>query len=222
MSAMNCSEFVSRMDDWLDGLPDVGSREHLRQCSDCRGLIEDLSTIQGAALSMAADDLDMEPSPRVWNSLRAQLQQEGLIRTVPRGRLAGVTGWLEALFEGAPRPALAGAYMVVLVALGFALGRPIDSRMNASNWERNTADSTNVLNAQLDSAEQSTVSSMAGDDAAVAASLHENLAIVNENISLCEQSVREEPENEAVRDYLYEAYQQKADLLAEISERGER
>jgi hypothetical protein len=38
---------------------------------------------------------------------------------------------------------------------------------------------------------------------------------------MCEKSVREEPENELARDYLYGAYQQKADLLAEMSERGE-
>ena len=53
------------------------------------------------------------------------------------------------------------------------------------------------------------------------ASLHENLAIVDNYITLCEKSVREEPENEVARDYLYGAYQQKADLLAQMTERGE-
>jgi hypothetical protein len=33
--------------------------------------------------------------------------------------------------------------------------------------------------------------------------------------------VQEEPQNEVARDYLYEAYQQKADLLAQMTERGE-
>jgi hypothetical protein len=37
---------------------------------------------------------------------------------------------------------------------------------------------------------------------------------------LCEKSVNEEPENELARDYLFEAYQQKADLLSQLSERG--
>ena len=50
----------------------------------------------------------------------------------------------------------------------------------------------------------------------------DNLAIVDNNIALCEKSVREEPENEIARDYLYEAYQQKADLLAQMTERGAR
>ena len=54
----------------------------------------------------------------------------------------------------------------------------------------------------------------------VTASLHDNLAIVDNYIALCEKSVREEPENEIARDYLYDAYQQKADLLAQMTERG--
>jgi hypothetical protein len=33
--------------------------------------------------------------------------------------------------------------------------------------------------------------------------------------------VQEEPQNEMARDYLYGAYQQKADLLAQMTERGE-
>ena len=52
------------------------------------------------------------------------------------------------------------------------------------------------------------------------ASLHDNLAIVDNYIALCEKSVSEDPENEVARDYLYEAYEQKADLLAQMTERG--
>ena len=54
----------------------------------------------------------------------------------------------------------------------------------------------------------------------VTASLHDNLAIVDNYIALCEKSVREEPENEVARDFLYDAYEQKADLLAQMTERG--
>ena len=54
----------------------------------------------------------------------------------------------------------------------------------------------------------------------VTASLHKNLEIVDNYIALCEKSVQEDPENELARDYLYGAYQQKADLLAQISGRG--
>ena len=77
------------------------------------------------------------------------------------------------------------------------------------------------LSAQLDNAEQTYRFVMAVSNSTVTASLHHNLAIVDNYISLCEKSVREEPENEIARDYLYEAYQQKADLLAQMTERGD-
>jgi hypothetical protein len=37
---------------------------------------------------------------------------------------------------------------------------------------------------------------------------------------MCEKSVREEPQNDVAREYLYGAYQQKAELLAMMVERG--
>jgi hypothetical protein len=51
-------------------------------------------------------------------------------------------------------------------------------------------------------------------------SLRKNLDIVDNFIAMCEKSVREEPENDVAREYLYGAYQQKAELLAMMVERG--
>jgi hypothetical protein len=76
-----------------------------------------------------------------------------------------------------------------------------------------------ALSAQLMSAEKASFSSSPASETPVTASLHQNLEIVDNYISLCENSVREEPENELAREYLYEAYQQKADLLAQLNER---
>ena len=83
-----------------------------------------------------------------------------------------------------------------------------------------TRDTTGALSAELQTAERDSVSAMSVSDPVVTASLHDNLAIVDNYISLCEKSVREDPENEIARDYLYEAYEQKADLLAQMTERG--
>ncbi len=52
------------------------------------------------------------------------------------------------------------------------------------------------------------------NDPDVTASLRQNLDIVDNAIALCEKSVHDEPQNELAREYLYAAYQQKADLLA--------
>ena len=45
--------------------------------------------------------------------------------------------------------------------------------------------------------------------------------MVDNAISICEKTMREEPQNEIAREYLYGAYQQKAELLASMTERGE-
>ena len=119
-----------------------------------------------------------------------------------------------------PRPALAGAYLLALIAVSFALDRTLREAAQRNRWISGTQDSTGALSAQLQTAERDSVSAMAGSDPVVTASLHDNLAIVDNYIALCEKSVREEPENEIARDYLYDAYQQKADLLAQMTERG--
>ena len=57
-------------------------------------------------------------------------------------------------------------------------------------------------------------------DAAVADSIRRNLGIVDNFIAMCEKSVREQPENEMAREYLYGAYEQKAELLATAMNRS--
>ena len=96
---------------------------------------------------------------------------------------------------------------------------PIHHQVNDYRWIQGTE--TAKLGADLDSVEQNTVASFPNYNPVVTASLHQNLAIVDNYIALCEKSVREEPENEMARDYLYGAYEQKADLLAQMAERGE-
>jgi hypothetical protein len=83
-----------------------------------------------------------------------------------------------------------------------------------------TQRSTQPLSASL-ATEEDTISLMANANPAVTASLRKSLAVIDNNIALCEKSVREEPQNEFARDYLYEAYQQKADLIAQVTEGDE-
>ena len=116
---------------------------------------------------------------------------------------------------------LAGAYLAALVAVAFALSGPVNKRVNEARWLKGTQTSTSPLSAQLNFAEQNSNSFVTRADPAVTASLHQNLALVDKYIALCEKSVNEEPQNEVARDYLYEAYQQKADLLTQMTERGE-
>lgn len=211
MGTMSCNDFVSHLEGWMEGERPAASAAHLQGCSNCQSLIQDLESIQGAARSMETSEA---PPERVWVSLRAQLEQEGLIHGERHAWVDGIGTWFDGIFSAVPRPALAGAYLVALVAVGAALVIPGYRR---GDW--NTA-SVPAFSAGLDSAEHATLA-MGDSDPAVAASLQRNLAIVDNYIALCEKSVKEEPENEDARDFLYDAYEQKADLLAEIAERGD-
>ena len=204
----------------MEGERPSDARAHLLTCGDCRSLAADLDAIQKTAQSFAFDDV--KPSPRVWLAVREQLEREGLIRPDRQPVPArGSASWLDVVFAAVPRPVIAGAYLAALIAVGVALTGPASSNLNDARWLSRTENSTQPLSAQLDTAEQDTSSALTNIDPVVAASLHKNLAIVDNYIALCEKSVREDPQDENARDYLYGAYQQKADLLAQMSDRGD-
>lgn len=215
MGTIGCKEFWNHLEPWMEDERHPDARGHLRDCPNCRSLVEDLQAIHMAAREWAV--IEPEPPAHVWTSLRAQLEKEGLIREGRRVR----PKWFGGIFNALPRPALAGVYLAVVIAVAFALSGPVNKRMNDSRWLEGAQITIRPLNAQLDPVEQKTISPLHDSNPVVTASLHKNLAIVDNYIALCEKSVREDPQNEMARDYLYEAYQQKADLLSQMSEREE-
>jgi hypothetical protein len=225
MATITCREFLNHLAPWMEGERPPGAQAHVRTCPNCSGVITDLEAIHSEARTWSASEQDAPE--RVWTSLRAQLEQEGLIHeTIPASKdraQAAVprAGWFAGLFPRLPRPVLAGAYLAALVAVAFALSGPVNKRVNEARWLKGTQISTSPLSAQLNFAEQNSNSYVTRSNPVVAASLHQNLAIVDNYIALCEKSVSEDPQNEVARDYLYEAYQQKADLLTQLTERGE-
>lgn len=224
MATVDCKQFLNQIDAWMEGARDKQAQAHLRGCANCRQMADEMAAISVAARAMAGEEV--EPPARLWNSLRAQLVEEGLIRegrsaepqsSRPQKVARGWLGW----FAWVPRPALAGAYLAALVLLGALLSGPISRRVNDYRWVQGTEESTHALGAELDSVERTTLASLASSNPVVTAALHKNMAIVDNYIALCEKSVQEEPESEVARDYLYDAYQQKADLLARLNDQGE-
>jgi len=225
MATITCREVLAHLEPWMEGERPLDLQAHLRTCAHCSSVVNDLESIHTEASSWSAAEQDAPE--RVWTSLRAQLEQEGLIRdAIPAHEDAAKAqapraGWFSSLFPRLPRPVLAGAYLAALVAVAFALSGPVNKRVNEARWLKGTQVSTSPLSAQLDFDEQNSNSYVTRANPAVTASLHQNLALVDKYIALCEKSVNEEPQNEVARDYLYEAYQQKADLLTQMTERGE-
>ena len=218
MRVANCNAFLEQLDEWMEGERSPSAEAHLLSCEACGNLIADLDSIRNTASSLAASD--PEPSERVWIALRAQLQDEGLIHAAQPGVSDTLKHWLRGTFWVLPRPVLAGAYLMALIAVGFALSGS-SGLMNDSNlWMSRTQRSTQPLSASL-ATEEDAISSIADTNPVVTASLRKSLAVIDNDIALCEKSVREEPQNEFARDYLYEAYQQKADLIAQVTEGDE-
>jgi hypothetical protein len=220
MATITCREFLNYLEPWMEGERPADAQAHVRTCANCSGVVKDLEMIYAEARSWSASEQDAPE--HVWTLLRAQLEQEGLIsEAIPasEGRAHAApsrTGWFAGLFPQLSRPVLAGGYLAALVAVAFALSGPVNKRVNEARWLKGTQTSTSPLSAQLNFAEQNSNSYVSRSNPVVAASLHQNLAIVDNYIALCEKSV-----SEVARDYLYEAYQQKADLLTQMTERGE-
>ncbi len=219
MTTMQCREFEQVFEQWMGKELPADAAAHLNDCAQCRAMVSDLDVIQVAARHLAADEV--EPPAHIWPALRVQLESEGLIRTPGRTGWAAVSpiSWLGNWWEAAlSRPALAGAYLTFLLAAATMVGLVGHLRQNQALTSR-PEPVTASLDTQLTTEEHRTVPAIHQHDPAVTASLRENLEIVDNFISLCEKSVREQPQNEMAREYLYGAYQQKAELLAMVMDR---
>jgi hypothetical protein len=215
---MECREFEQHSEHWAEGERTPEAAAHLEACGHCRSLVEDLEAIRAAAPLLADDAV---PPAHLWPALRGRLEAEGLIHEPRRGsRLA-------ALFARPWAVALATACVAALVAGGMIGQRSWQAhqqrqqlqRLQAA-WQAHNSKGFHEIRAQLDQAEQHAISSMNERNPDVRESLKQNLAIVDNSIAVCEKTLDEEPQNETTRDYLYQAYQQKAELVTMIAERG--
>ena len=227
MEALNCSQFLTdHLESWLDGARPAEAEAHLQDCPSCRSVASDVAAIASVSRTMA--DQDPHPPARVWVALRARMEEEGLIAQDAGERVAKpappalwASRWFGWLPGAMPRPALAVVYLALMAAGGFMIGHRTIPPNNDIVWYNSTHVSATHASAVLDTAEENTLSGLHEPNPVVAASFHKNMVLVDNYIKLCEKSVREEPQNELARDYLYDAYHQKADLLDQISDRGE-
>ena len=82
MATITCREFLAYLEPWMEGERPQDAQAHLRSCPRCSSVVCDLELIHTEARSWSAAEQDAPE--RVWTLLRAQLEQEGLIReTIP-------------------------------------------------------------------------------------------------------------------------------------------
>jgi hypothetical protein len=221
MTNMQCNQLEQILEQQADGpLPDLAVA-HISACEACRALTADLDAIHNAAVELGAEAI--APPEHLWITLRNQLEAEGIIYE-PRPAPQGVKhGWWFAF----QRPELAGAFLsLVLVAAGL-IGYSRNSTQMAVHpqYEFKLTASTvpaaeSVFREELLTVGDENIPGFQQKDAVVTDSIRRNLNIVDNFIAMCEKSVREQPENEMAREYLYGAYEQKAELLATAMDRS--
>jgi hypothetical protein len=217
---MQCKdvEFVVEQEG-LAPLPEA-ARAHVATCSYCQGFVADLANIVSFANELPAE---VEPPTRVWVSLRAQLELEGIIKAAVVPASGERWSWWHGFSDLFRSRALATAAVgVLIVVAGFLqLRQRPDTALKPSGTVAEPASqiafaqTAKVLNEQeIDLRNMQVVGTSPVDS-----SFRENLQEVNEFIADCERHLKAEPQDELAREYLSIAYQQKAELLSAMMDR---
>ena len=193
----------------------ASAREHLAQCSACKHFVEDVTNIVAVARELPAE---IEPPERVWISIRRQLEREGAFRKGAEGKEA--SAWWQSFAELFRNRALAIAAVGVLIVIAVALQfeKPRDPILEAHDDPFSST--VTVLSQQEHDLANMQLASVSTSLSPVDTSLRQNLQQVDEFIADCERRVKEEPTDELAREYLTGAYQQKAQLLSAMMDRG--
>lgn len=209
---MQCQEFLEVAERWMEGERDAVASAHLDGCPRCRGLMADLDAVREGAHLFEAE---VEPPPRLWTAIRSQLETEGVIRPSRT--------WAERLadfFPMQPRPALAAAYVALLVVAATLVSfQGIGQLERALPWAP-PAQEMAALPAGSSQVAQRAVNSLNERNPDAVRSYRESLRTVESVIQECEMMIRKDPNDQLAREYLNGAYQQKAELISAIVERG--
>jgi len=235
----------------LEPLPEE-ARAHLAECGGCRNYVADLTSLVDVAHKLPTEIAAPE---RVWISLRAQLEAEGIIRTpIPVAIPAESASWWHSIQAFFSNRGFAAASVGILIVAGaaFEIARDRSPRNSTGSPEvaRQMTPAPAVTSSSpqqvkpaaptrpqpsasftapaefastaeaLDDQEPLATGLLASSNSSIDASLRDNLKKVNEFIADCERHLKEQPQDELTREYLSAAYQQKAELLSAMIERG--
>jgi len=221
---MQCEQFEQILGQQDEGALPKPALAHLETCEACRALSADFGAIHDMALELGNDEI--APPERVWISLRNQLEAEQLIhgpQAAPGTTSHASVGWW-SVFQ---RPAFAGAFLGLVLAAASTVGylsnfaqTTVHSQLAFQQETSPVPAADSVFKEEVLTVGSDSIPGLQRQDTAVTASIRRNLQIVDNFIAICEKSVREQPDNQMAREYLYGAYQQKAELLATAMNRS--
>jgi hypothetical protein len=196
---MTCAEFEEVLPEMLEGEVNREQQDHLRLCPTCLELLSDLDLIAKEARSLQAD---VDPNPRVWNSIEIALRQEGLIREPEVKPVRRPLQW---------RPAWAlsfGAVFVVAIA-GLLYERGTGSPDRARVGTVSTRSDAAVVE-DYSPEDMRVLASVESRTPTMLAAYKANLSKVNAYVRDAEQWVRSNPSDEIAQQSLINAYEQRA------------
>jgi hypothetical protein len=205
---MTCVELQQSLAEIEDGTS-AAQQAHLRSCSACTALLDELTLIISSAPELVEAD---EPSPRVWNSIEIALRQEGLIRSQQANRplissFAARWGWARWMVPAAA---------TLLILVGIYVNQRSSSRQIVKNIA--TASSSDVALAGLNDDEL--LQAVSDQPPVAKAQYQDNLRRVNEYIQDAKTNVEASPDDEEARRSLMDAYQEKAMLFEMAMDRS--
>ena len=206
---MTCGEFEHVLPEYLEGSQSPEQQAHLKSCAACSDLLADLNCISSQAVLLRASD---EPSPRVWNSIEAQLRREGLIHAPAMPRAS----WLLLRWRSAWLvPVAAVMLMIAAIKLYHPFGagdRELVVRQQppvaVQPVQKVPTQDTVILN------------TFAARPPAQRASYQADLDRANAFIRDAEQSVHNDPSDVYSQQLLINAYEQKQMLYDLAVDRG--
>jgi hypothetical protein len=218
---MSCHELELILEREPDGPLPEAVAIHVAGCADCQALEADFNAIGAAALELAQEEV--APPEWLWTRIRAELEAEGRIREPENARESVRAGWWTAF----QRPAIAGAVLGISLVVAGLLGVggvatqvPTSAALESTEAPAIQAQAVDSQTAGSLDASEATIDSLPQRDPQVAEELHHDLGEIDNFIAVCEKSVQQQPDNEMAREYLYDAYQQKAQLLAVAMDRS--
>jgi len=211
----------------LAPLPEAAS-SHVAGCKHCQDFVSDLSSIVSVAQELPAE---VEPPARVWLSLRAQLQHEGIIKEPLAVPAADHTSWWHGfadLFRSRTFATVTAGLLILaagIVQLRQPTERPsygpdVARISSVPQWQIPFQKTVMALHDQEVDLRNMQLAGTAASSSPVDDSFKQNLQQVDQFIAECEHHLNEAPQDELARDYLADAYQQKADLLSAMLDRG--
>jgi hypothetical protein len=190
----------------------AAARTHVAGCQHCQAYLADLDAIVNIAREFPAE---IEPPERVWVSLRTQLELEGLVKGPASAPAAEGPAWWKGFWNLFGGRTLATAAVGLLIVVAGALQLQRTSVLPAP-----PSDPIFATAHALDEQEHDLSNMQLAGTSPVDTSLRQSLKQLDEFIADCERRVKEEPRDDLAREYLAAAYQQKAELLSAMMDRG--